>query len=191
MLEILPNFHPIFVHFTVALFSVATALFIVILLAQKKLPEKLKEQFWIVAHWNLWLAAGITLITVLAGHHAYNTVAHDGPSHAAMTDHRNWAIIAFILIISVASWAVYLNQKKHKLNPVFIGILLVTQAVLLSTAWRGGELVYRYGLGVLSLPTIEISTRDHHADVAHDAHDIKPSTMPTNNNMYDETPHDH
>lgn len=33
-----------------------------------------------------------TIGTVLAGWYAYNTVPHTALSHAAMTDHRNWAL---------------------------------------------------------------------------------------------------
>jgi len=197
MFEILPNFHPILVHFTVALFSVATALFMVLVIAKKMLPEKIKEQCWIVAHWNLWLAAGITLATILAGHHAYNTVAHDAPSHAAMTDHRNWAAATFILIAILAGWATRLYHQKERVSLIFISALLITQLALLSTAWRGGELVYRYGLGVLSLPAVEMGDHDHH--VKENEHTLPnaqtsetPTDHPSHNNAHSDTePHEH
>lgn len=50
MIEIIPNWHPIFVHFTVALFSVATGLYALSLLVSN---IQLKEQWRIVARWNL------------------------------------------------------------------------------------------------------------------------------------------
>ena len=37
--------------------------------------------------------------------------------------------------------------------------MLITLALLASTAWHGGELVYRYGIGVISLP--QSSGPDH------------------------------
>jgi uncharacterized membrane protein len=76
MFEILPNFHPILVHFTVALFLVTTALFIVLVFTKKKLPEKIKEQCWTVTHWNPESATSNSLVTVLTGYHAYSTVTH-------------------------------------------------------------------------------------------------------------------
>jgi len=155
VIEILPNFHPVLVHFTVALFSIATLFFLALALVGKYLPEKLQEQWSIVARWNLWLGAAASIFTVLAGFYAFNTVAHDAPSHAAMSDHRNWAIATLILFVSLAAWSIKQTHNGRPHGHAFIGALLVAQLVLLSTGWRGGELVYRYGLGVLSLPTAE------------------------------------
>ena len=85
MFEIIPNWHPIFVHFTVALLSMAVGL--VVVMPFIKLP--LKEQWQIVAHWALWFGTGFAIINGLTGLYAYNTVIHDATSHLAMTDHRN------------------------------------------------------------------------------------------------------
>jgi len=192
MFEILPNFHPILVHFTVALFSVATALFVVLVIAKKKLPEKISEQCWIVAHWNLWLAVSITLVTLLAGLHAYSTVAHDAPSHAAMNDHRIWAFATFFLMACVAGWSISLYRKGNTLSSLFIGALLITQLTLLSTAWRGGELVYRYGLGVLSLPATHVDGHDHHAkDNTHTLPQTQTSKAPNDPHSHSTEPHKH
>ena len=85
MIEVIPNWHPIFVHFTIGLLLVSTLLYVV--------GFTLKcENLLIAARLNLWLGSLITIATVLAGLNAYNTVAHDSASHLAMTDHRNWAI---------------------------------------------------------------------------------------------------
>jgi len=155
MPEIIPNLHPVFVHFTVALFSISSLLFIAIMLFRKQVPEKLSAQLLIVARWNLWLGAAITLITIAAGIFAYNTVFHDGPSHAAMTIHRNWALTTLPFYLGVAIWAALQAKSGKCISQLFVGAVLVTQLLLLSTAWHGGELVYRYGLGVISLPTVQ------------------------------------
>ncbi len=161
MPEIIPNFHPIFVHFTVALVSVSTGLFVVLLLFKGVLPENLQRQLGIVARWNLWIGAAITLVTVAAGFEAYNTVAHDGPSHAAMTEHRNWALAAASLILIAAIWSIVRARAGKKAGGMFITLVLITQLLLLTTAWHGGELVYRYGLGVMSLPQSGGEGHDH------------------------------
>ncbi len=77
MPEIIPNWHPILVHFTVALLSLSVILFVAI----NFVGGTLREQWLIVARWSLWFGAAITLLTALAGLYAYNTVAHDTPSH--------------------------------------------------------------------------------------------------------------
>ncbi len=155
MPEIIPNFHPIFVHFTVALLSVSTGIFVVLQLFQRRLSENLRQQLISVAYWNLWLGVSITIITVAAGFQAYNTVAHDGPSHAAMTDHRNWALVTATLFLAMGVWSMVRFLAEKKLGGLFVAGLLIAQLALLSTAWRGGEVVYRYGLGVMSLPQSE------------------------------------
>lgn len=155
MPEIIPNLHPVFVHFTVALFSLSTGLLVFLFLFKKHLSSSLQQQLKTVAFWNLWFGAVITLVTVAAGFYAYNTVAHDGPSHAAMTEHRNWALAAATLFVSVAIWSVFRVQAGKIVSGLFVTALLVAQLVLLSAAWHGGEVVYRYGLGVMSLPQSE------------------------------------
>jgi len=157
MLEIIPNWHPIFVHFTVALFSLAVGLFIV----TPFLKPPLQEQWRIVARWALWFGAGFTVITGLTGLYAYNTVAHDTPSHAAMTDHRNWAIATITLFLVMTVWSALRVRRQQALGSVFIAAMLIAGGVLASTAWRGGEVVYRFGLGVMSLPKAEGEGHDH------------------------------
>ena len=102
MPEIIPNFHPIFVHFTVALLSLAVGLFVV----TPFVKGPLKEQWSIVARWALWFGAGFTVITALTGLYVYNTVAHDTPSHIAMTNHRNWAIATITAFLALATWSI-------------------------------------------------------------------------------------
>ncbi|VAX10941.1 hypothetical protein MNBD_GAMMA26-1774 [hydrothermal vent metagenome] len=171
MPEIIPNLHPVFVHFTVALLSISTGLFVVLHLFGSHLPENLRLQLRTVARWNLWFGAGITVITVAAGFHAYNTVAHDAPSHAVMTDHRNWALATAPLFIGLALWSITRVWTGKALGGWFVIALLIAQLLLLSTAWRGGEVVYRYGLGVMSLPQSEGEGHAHSHGEGHGATD--------------------
>ena len=106
---------------------------------------------------------GIIVIgTVLAGLQAYNTVKHDSASHLAMTDHRNWALLTAAAMVLVALWSLWRTYKQKSIAITFIVVLFIVQGLLLSTAWRGAELVFRYGLGVMSLPQAEDVGHDHH-----------------------------
>ena len=162
MFQILPNWHPIFVHFSVALLSVAAALHLASHFVSK---PALANQWTIVARWNLWIGIGLTLITVAAGWYAYYTVDHDAPSHAAMTVHRNWAMVTLALFLGIAGWEYYLQRHAKGKGWLFTSLLIVAATLLVSTAWHGGELVYRYGLGVKALPKPEGAGHAHeHGD---------------------------
>ena len=157
MIEIIPNWHPIFVHFTVGLFSASVGFYLLAYLAfyLRIVSPKISADLETAGRWCLW-AAGITAImTVIAGLYAFNTVRHDGPSHLAMIDHRNWALPTGAAIVLVALWSIWRDYKQKKLTMTFLITLLIVQGMLLATAWRGAELVYRYGLGVMSLPQPE------------------------------------
>ena len=158
MIEIIPNWHPLFVHFTVALLSVAVLLSVI---TQFMSAGKLREQWQLVAQWNLWIGAGLTVLTVLAGVVAYNSVAHDTPSHEAMTEHRNWALVTAVLFIVLAIWSWRRAKAGLGMSMVLLLALLVSGGLLASTAWLGGEAVYRYGLGVMSLPKTDSHDHDH------------------------------
>ncbi|MBI5613284.1 MAG: DUF2231 domain-containing protein [Gammaproteobacteria bacterium] len=158
MLEIIPNWHPILVHFTVALLAVAVILH---LLAHLSLPRNLQAEWRIVARWSLWIGAGLSLVTGFTGWLAYNSVDHDELSHLAMTDHRNWAIVTLVLFVVLALWSWWNRLAKREptkfVSAVYSMTLVVAGVLLASTAWRGGELVYRHGLGVMSLPNRSVA----------------------------------
>lgn len=167
MIDILPNWHPIFVHFTVALLTTATA----IQLLFNLMPDsKLGNQLTMVARWNLRIGVGLTLLTVAAGWYAYNTVGHDAPSHLAMTEHRNWAIATLALFLGIAGWEYYLHHRGRNKGWLFTVLLALAAALLLTTAWHGGELVYRHGLGVMSLPETGEETGHEHTHVHEPQH---------------------
>ncbi len=155
--EIIPNWHPIFVHFSIALLSISSAL----LIFGKFAPQKYlwRNTALTVSRWNLLIGAAISIITVLAGWHAYNTVNHDEPSHLAMTSHMKWAFVTFSLFVMVATWS--LTQRKKEVGFLLVAFQLFATLMLLVTGFKGGELVYRHGLGVMSLPEAEAKEEDH------------------------------
>ncbi len=175
MIEILPNWHPIFVHFTIALLAISVLLFVLAIAARS---QTWSQDVMMTAHWNLWLGAAFTVITIGAGLYAYNTVAHDDPSHAAMTDHRNWAFATAALFWSLALFSGWKKKLRREPSMIFVAALVLSSGILLTTAWKGGELVYRYGLGVMSMPQSEGEGHEHvagqgHADEADDNHDVE------------------
>ncbi len=165
MIEIIPNWHPTLVHFTVALVTISVGFYLIAYLMSRfnAYPRILSSEFEIVARWCLWVGALFTIATVLAGLYAFYTVRHDETSHMAMLEHRNWALPTAVFILIAAAWSLRRFVKKEKdISLTFLLALLLVQGALISTAWHGGELVYRYGLGVMSLPATEAEPGHYH-----------------------------
>jgi len=165
-IELIPNWHPAFVHFTVALLSISALMYLAGLVLKK-------ENLLVVARWNLWIGAIITVGTVLAGLHAYNTVAHDGPSHAAMTDHRHWALMTASVFGVIALWSLVMHRGAKTVSVAFVLVILLASGLLAITGYKGGEVVYRHGTGVMRLPKVtgDGSHASHkHGEEAHGGH---------------------
>ncbi|MGB9152782.1 MAG: DUF2231 domain-containing protein [Alphaproteobacteria bacterium] len=178
--EIIPNWHPLFVHFTVALLLIATLLFVIGKLAP--VTTSWRTSCLTVARWNLVLGAIITIGTVLAGSYAFNTVLHDNFSHEPMRSHRLWALSTAGVFIALALWSILTRKKEPHL--LLVAGLLIASGLLTVTAYKGGELVYRHGLGVMSMPQMDGHMHHHDAD--------SPMTMPEMKDMPDmDKDHDH
>ncbi len=159
-----PNIHPILVHFAYAL-SITSLL--CYLLSGFTFAARFKESLRPAADWMLAFAALAILATIAAGFQAYYSVAHDGPSHAAMTTHRNWAVPSGIAILLLAAWRWRARSKPA--NTLFKTLLAAAALGLSVAAWWGGHIVYNYGLGVKSLPVVTGDGHDHdHGDGGHD-----------------------
>ncbi|HBL93718.1 MAG TPA: hypothetical protein DHV57_15745 [Hyphomonas sp.] len=162
-----PNLHPILVHFAYALSLTAVACYV---LAAFSPVTGWRDTLRPAADWMLALGAIAIVLTIAAGFQAYYTVAHDTPSHAAMTTHRNWAVPSGIAILLLAVWR---WTGRAKAAPgVFIAALIAASLALTVTAWWGGKIVYGYGLGVKSLPQVtgDGHDHDHGGSVATDGH---------------------
>lgn len=155
-MEIIPNYHPIFVHFTIGLLSISALLY----LAGSILK---KENLLVAARWNLWIGAVITVGTVIAGFDAYNTVGHGVASHAVMTNHKNWALPIAGIFAALALWAAWKQRGTKAVSPVFVAAVVLASGLLAVTGYKGGEVVYRHGTGVMRMPEI-------HGDGGHGSH---------------------
>lgn len=157
--EIIPNWHPLFVHFTIGLFSIA----VIFYFASASLPKKnrWKQQWLTMANWSLWSGCLLTFATAIAGWLAYNSVAHDSASHSAMTLHRNWALPTAAAFLLLGLWAILLAKKGRRPGFLFLSYSALAGTALMVTGCLGSEAVYRYGLGVKSLPKVEAGADGH------------------------------
>ncbi len=115
-----------------------------------------------VACWNLWLGFLAAIVTAIAGWIAFNTVAHAEEAHASMEVHRNSALATILLYLPAVLWSVGHARRNAPVSALFLLALLVPALMLAATAWRGGELVYHYGLGVQAVPVTPSASGEHH-----------------------------
>lgn len=165
MIEIIPNWHPILVHFTIALFITAVLFY----LGRCLLPQEhqWRSQWLNMANWSLWSGCLFTLGTITAGIIAYNSVDHDSAAHAAMTLHRNWALPTAALFIGLGILALRTARNNKQPGSAFLSLSAVAAVMLLTTAYLGAEVVYRHGIGVMSLPEVEAGHDHHQHDHGH------------------------
>ena len=187
MLPILGQLHPVVVHFPLALLTSG----VVFLLGSRLVhPGRIRDELSTAGYWTFWtgvLSLGPALLT---GWTAYRTVVHDAPSHAAMTLHRNWGLATGVVFTGLA-FQVWQSRRRAKPSSWFFALaLLGGLALLLGTGYRGGELVFRYGLGVKSLPAHDKEGQGPHE------HGVAPQdwmhleTVPKPP-RHDATPHKH
>ena len=156
---IIPNWHPFLVHFTIAL-VVTSSVFLVL----SKIFDKQTETFATVGKWILWSATVVTILTVLAGFSAFNSVAHDDVAHAVMKTHRLWALIAAAALVLVA----VRSYRAKEVSMALVAGSLVVTGLVGATGYLGAELVYRHGLGVMRLPDSSGQGHSHGEGSEHD-----------------------
>lgn len=161
MIEIIPNYHPAFVHFPVAFVTAAAAFTAAGTVFRS---WSYAAQCLMTGRWMLWAAALSALIAATFGWFAFNSVAHDEVSHVAMMLHRNWALGTLTALLALAAWDMWRGRSGKMPSLGFLVLLVAAWLLVMSTAWHGAELVYRHGLGVMSLP-------DVHADQDAASHD--------------------
>jgi uncharacterized membrane protein len=157
VIEIIPNWHPIWVHFAIALLITGTVIY-------AGFGWKVNSgntgptQPLVVSRWMLWLGAIASLASLLTGYWASTSVAHDDLAHANMLVHRNWAIGATVIFVLGAGLE-FLRRNANKASVLSAVLFLAGSAALLVTGMEGAENVYEHGLGVQRLP--DVSSHDH------------------------------
>jgi heme A synthase len=107
-----------------------------------------------------------------------------------MTNHRNWALFTASIFILLAIWAYVTQRGARSVNPLFVAVMLLATGLLFITGYKGGEVVYRYGLGVLSTPDM----RQHNLIVHSKESTPEKENLEQRSQSHDESgghPHDH
>jgi uncharacterized membrane protein len=156
MFSSLPNVHPFLVHFPVALFTAALA-------ADLSLVARFRKPWLDRAAVFAFAASALSsLAAAVSGKLAADalTPALDEATAARVAGHGDWAfatVVLFFLVAVVRIEALWRDRESasprlNRARLLALPIAAAAQCCLLATAGRGGELVYRHGVGVVSGP---------------------------------------
>jgi uncharacterized membrane protein len=140
-----PSWHPLVVHFPIALVLVATAL---LLAARLLRSEALAATAATVGTWNLCLGAVAAVLALATGLGAVLDLDVNAAARQAISAHMKWAMFTTLLLVLLAVWRGAGTAPGSKPSWIFIVVLLAASAALGVTGNRGGKNVYEYGVGV-------------------------------------------
>ncbi len=188
MPEIIPNLHPLAVHFPIALIIVSA---FATLGAKLAGDRPIANELAILGRWTLWAGALAALVAAAAGWQAFNSVDHDDAGHAAMIVHRNWALITTGFVVILALWSVWRARSSRKVSWVDAMALLISVGLVAATGWLGGELVYRHGLGVIKTRVQLVPAPANQASVPESDHHGGASGHDHSSGSVTKSGHDH
>ena len=180
------NIHPITVHFTIALFTMAVIFEGLGWLFKK---ESLKNAGW----WNLLFAALAAIVSILTGLKAASTAPHDDAFHRIMEIHETLGFVALAVIIGLFVWRSIAKGKfAAKLLYAYLVLAAGGLAVMFAGGYFGGELVFTHGMGVKPMMEMMAESRhdhsDHHSEVGGNKHDLSDSHMQDDSHNHDLQP---
>lgn len=137
--------HPMLVHFPIALFTMFVLLEIIWMLFQKE---------WIKNSSVLAIFLGLlfSVPTILSGEASAENFEEFQQFESLIETHETFAkITAFTFLIAfiVKILLIRTNKLNTKTNWIVLVISLIGLYLLIQTGLKGGELVYKHGIGVL------------------------------------------
>lgn len=161
-----PNFHVILIHFPVGLLLTGTLIELFSFLGWRR------SGFRIAGRWMILLGALLAIPTAFAGLYALSDVVRmQNPSSLDSTwsqtlaaspvvaDPQGWAMlqrhaflnggIVVLLGLVVVVWLSGSDEWRRKVHLPLMVLLLAGVGAMVVSAWYGGEMVYRRGIGVM------------------------------------------
>jgi uncharacterized membrane protein len=144
-MHIVPGWHPMIVHFPLALIVIAAFSLSV---ARVSPRERIAATLATVGTWNLCLGAIAVLFALGSGLAAVIDLHVGLAARQAISAHVKSAVVMTVLVALVAVWRGAGTRPDSRPSWLFLLMLWVATAMLIVTGYRGGQNVYRYGIGV-------------------------------------------
>ena len=149
MIEI-THIHPMLVHFPIVLFVVSILLFIYLQVTNKDIITSKCLVMTAVA--ALVLATVAAMAAAIFGDIALDAAVDKGFPKPPLEEHESLAGITIALFSVLSLVQIIAIWKKISLvgmrGWIFVLVMVAGFASLATTAWHGGELVYKYGVNV-------------------------------------------
>jgi uncharacterized membrane protein len=133
------------VHFPLALTLTSSVLLLAARLLRK---EDLAATLAVVGTWNLCLGAAMAVIALGTGLAAVLNLDVSAAARESISTHAKWAIFTTLALVLLAVWRGAGTDSRSRPTWVFIVVLVAASAALILTGYRGGQNVYRFGVGV-------------------------------------------
>jgi uncharacterized membrane protein len=137
----MPNIHPLIVHFPIGLLLVAFLLEVIALLWKK-------QEFSRAGWWNQIAGTLGLALAVVSGLLAETTVRMANDAREPFERHEQIAFVVATLFAVLLFWRIASRGQIPRPSWVFLLCFAAGVALLVTGAFLGGEIVYRYGVGV-------------------------------------------
>jgi uncharacterized membrane protein len=144
------SWHPIVVHFPLALVLTAAALLWAARLQRHEMPAATLAT---VGTWNLCLGTAAALPALATGLAATIGLHIGAAAHQAISVHLKWAIFTTLALVLLAVWRGAGTRQESRPSWLFLLLLSAAAVSLIVTGYRGGQNVYVHGVGVVSTET--------------------------------------
>jgi len=138
----MPNIHPLIVHFPIAMLTSFLILELFAIIFKS-------DRLHIASSWMLYVGTMGALATVVAGFLAASTVAHGSAVHEIIGSHKHLGLSVLALSVVLTVWRLVSRERLSGMALALNIMLAVIMVGLLTMgADLGGQMVYKYGVGV-------------------------------------------